>query len=145
MQIKHKFNFNCIFTFKLLCTYVLCIHSFTNVLGKAMTRNCVNITVIHRRIQDCFPPGTVKLVTKVGVQGAEPPGGGCKGVEPLCVGNFGISELNLRNLVHTFDNSMLSILLFIFFYHVKPMNMMKMGHFNLSFIVSLNPLTNFFF
>ena len=37
-----------------------------------------------------------------GFQGAEPPGGGCKGAEPPCLGKFWISELNSRDLVHTF-------------------------------------------
>ena len=35
---------------------------------------------------DALPQGAVKLVTKAEVQGAEPPGGGRKGAEPLCVG-----------------------------------------------------------
>ena len=93
----------------------------------------------HRQIQDRFPPGCCKV---------SDPSGGCKGAEPLCIGKFGISELNLYNLVHTFDNSILPILLIIsmyFFHYVKPMNMMKMGHFNLSFIVPLSPLTKAFF
>ena len=56
----------------------------------------------HRRIQDCFPPGCCKVSEKNGDPGGWPPGGGCKGAEPPCIGKFCISELNLRNLVHTF-------------------------------------------
>ena len=49
-----------------------------------------------------------------GVQGAEPPGGGCKGVEPPCVGKFWISELNSRDLVHTFCQHHIENLLIYF-------------------------------
>ena len=49
-----------------------------------------------------------------GVQGAEPPGGGCKGAEPPCVGKFWISELNSRDLVHTFCQHHIENLLIYF-------------------------------
>ena len=37
----------------------------------------------HRRIQDCFPRGAVKLVTQTGVQGAGPMTGVARGRAPL--------------------------------------------------------------
>ena len=48
-----------------------------------------------------------------GVPGAEPPGGGCK-AEPPCVGKFWISELNSRDLVHTFCQHHIENLLIYF-------------------------------
>ena len=45
--------------------------------------------------------GAIKLMTKTGIQGLSP-GGGCKGAEPPCLGKFCISDLNSRDLVHTF-------------------------------------------
>ena len=44
---------------------------------------------------------SIPLMTKTGIQGLSP-GGGCKGAEPPCLGKFCISELNSRDLVHTF-------------------------------------------
>ena len=47
-----------------------------------------------------YSPLTKADFDKSGGGGAEANGGGCKGAEPLCVGKFCISELNLRDLVH---------------------------------------------
>ena len=54
------------------------------------------------RIQDCFPPGCCKFSEQSGGAGGRAPGGGCKGAASPCVGKFCISELNSRDLVHTF-------------------------------------------
>ena len=68
-------------------------------LKKKKKKECV---FLHRRIQDCFPPGCCKVGDQNGGPGGWPPGGGCKGAEPPCVGKFCISKLNSRDLVHTF-------------------------------------------
>ena len=49
-----------------------------------------------------------------GFQGTDPPGGGCKGAAPPCVGKFCISELNLSDLVHTFCHRYIENLLIFF-------------------------------
>ena len=86
-----------------------CFHfvSLANNFNLGIHYACTNVTLplAHRQIQDCFPPGCCKVSDKNRGPGGWPrvqrPLAGLQGGNP-CVGKFCISELNLRDLVHTF-------------------------------------------
>ena len=77
--------------------------------GGICNNQTINITSIpsvcvgHRRMQDRFPSWCYKVSDQSGCPGAL----ACKGAEPVCVGKFGISELNLCDLVHTFKQPLI--------------------------------------
>ena len=83
------------------------------------TRGKITYSTSKQRVNTGADPaagkrgGGAKLLTNDGVPGAGPLAG-VQGAEPPCVGKFWISELNSRDLVHTFCQHHIEDLLIYF-------------------------------